>query len=833
MSSMDSMRLQAVIRLIRQSKTTEEERSNVKIVCAQLRKGFADATPYIRVRYMLMLLYVRMLGYPTEFAHMEVLKMLSQTDFSGIRIGYLALQLLFNESDEVLTLVENRMIAHLGVGGARRGISYEQLCLIGVSLNAAANIASEDMCRDLLDSVLRLFQNCPQQLRSKAALAALRVVRKAPDQAGYILEHCTDLFDGNNESLMCVLTLVIECLQTSAGAEMIGAFRKHTMSAVRALKGLVLSSRITDEDVGGVTDPFLQVKLLHFMRVIGAGSSVTSEALNDILAQVITNTDATRNVGSAVLYECVRTINAIESDEGLRTLAINTISRFLSSAKDNNLRFVALEALLTYSSKNFDAVVQHQAIILECLRDADLSIRRRALDLTVTLITVSNVRLLVPDLIVYMSLCSEEMKGDVARHICDVIETHFPSDIWRVDYSIKLLKVAKQYAPLDFARRLLVVLSRQAVDVQTRAVEALWEEVSYPFDALHQSRKAFLMVALWCVGEYVELLLGATKGLTGANVATCLSNITTNTSFVFIKQYGLTALMKVATRCPDAKPQAMATFASNMTSMDCELQQRACEYTALLVDFPQEALFSFGQMPAINPETDTVKPVEVVSLTQEQLHQETMNTLDDLFNFDGASKPAPSPSAASSPLAAASPSHAGSPPTAPAAASPSSSLPTPAASSAFDSLFGGGGGAPSTAGSPLATAASAPPPPAPAPGRSADGVAGVCVWRCPDFNVLLSARLVGTAISADLVVQSNLSQKMEQLSFSVAVLKTCSVEVAPVPSTVAPFGSATQHVVVNNAQNTANPRTLTLRVKLSYAVGGEPREQMFQVSEGL
>jgi AP-1 complex subunit gamma-1 len=812
MSSMDSMRLQALIRMIRQCKTTEEERSSVKVASAQLRKGFEEATPYIRVRYMLMLLYIRMLGYPTEFGHMEVLKLLSQSDFSGVRIGYLALQLLLTEGDEVLTLVENRMLAHLSIGGSRRGVSYEQLCVVGMSLNAAANIASEDMCRDLLDSILSLCQNSPYQLRSKAALAALRVVRKAPDQAGYILEHFTDLFDVSGESLMCVLTLVIECLQTEAGASMIGQFRRHAMSAVRALKGLILSSRITDEDIGGITDPFLQIKLLHFMRVIGTDSEATSEALNDVLAQVITNTDATRNVGSAVLYECVRTINAIESDEGLRTLAVNTISRFLSSVRDNNLRFVALEALLAYASKDFNAVVQHQTIILECLRDPDLTIRRRALDLTVTLITVNNVRLLVPDLITYMTLCTEEMKGDVARHICDAIESHYPTDEWRVDFSIRLLKVAKQYAPMEFARRLIAVLSNQPDEVKTRAVQALWEEASYPFDALHQSRKAFLMVALWCIGEYVDLLLISVKGLKASDVATCLSDLTTNTNYTLIKQYGLTALMKVATKCPDAKERALATFASNMTSMDCELQQRACEYTTLLTDFLQEAVFSFSRMAAIRPETEAVKPVEVVSLTQEQLHQETVNTLDDLFNFEGASKPPASPMQAGSPASASVSSPIQPPP-------PQQIAPVSSSDNTFNDLFGGSPG--SASGSPLM---SSPPP---------NTVSGVVVCTCADFKVLLSGRIEGALITADLVVQSSVSALIEQLTFSVAVLRMCTVEVAPLPSTVLPFGTATQHLVVNNALNTAHPRTLILRVKLSYAVCGEPREQMFQVSQDM
>lgn len=107
------------------------------------------------------------------------------------------------------------------------------------------------------------------------------------------------------------------------------------------------------------------------------------------------------------------------------------------------------------------------------------------------------------------------------------------------------------------------------------------------------------------------------------------------------------------------------------------------------------------------------------------------------------------------------------------------------------------------------------------------------VCSCADFDVLLSGRMEGSNIFADLVVQSKLSDAVEQLGFSVAVLRTCTVEVAPLPSTIAPYGVAAQRLKVDNTQNTANPRMLALRVRISYTVRGEPREQMFQVSQAL
>jgi len=63
--------------------------------------------------------------------------------------------------------------------------------------------------------------------------------------------------------------------------------------------------------------------------------------MSDILAQIATNTDSTKNPGNSVLIECVRTIMRIESTSGLRVLGVNILGRFLAN-KENNVRYVAL-----------------------------------------------------------------------------------------------------------------------------------------------------------------------------------------------------------------------------------------------------------------------------------------------------------------------------------------------------------------------------------------------------------------------------------------------------------------------------------------------------------
>lgn len=79
---------------------------------------------------------------------------------------------------------------------------------------------------------------------------------------------------------------------------------------------------------------------------------------------------------------------AIESIGGLRVLAVNILGRFLGN-KDNNIRYVALNTLARVVGVDAQAVQRHRATVVECVKDADISIRRRALELVYALVRLA------------------------------------------------------------------------------------------------------------------------------------------------------------------------------------------------------------------------------------------------------------------------------------------------------------------------------------------------------------------------------------------------------------------------------------------------------------
>lgn len=146
---------------------------------------------------------------------------------------------------------------------------------------------------------------------------------------------------------------------------------------VRILKNLLLTGYSPEYDVSGICDPFLQVlvsliyvllplflknKILKLLRILGHDDPKVSEEVNDILAQVATNTETTKNVGNSILYETVLTIMEIKSETGLRVLAINILGRFLLNP-DKNIRYVALNTLLKTIDVDFNAVQRHRATV--------------------------------------------------------------------------------------------------------------------------------------------------------------------------------------------------------------------------------------------------------------------------------------------------------------------------------------------------------------------------------------------------------------------------------------------------------------------------------------
>ena len=224
------------------------------------------------------------------------------------------------------------------------------------------------MARDLANEVEKFFRHQNAYIRKKAALCAVRIIRKVPELIEEFQTSVTALLnDKNHAVLLTAVTLLIEMVKLDESL-IASSFRKLVPTVVRLLKNLVLAGYVSEYDVVGITDPFLQCRLIHLLRLLGTGDREASDFMNDILAQVAINTEPTKNPGNAILYETVMTIMSIEAEGGLRVLAINILGRFLTN-RDNNIRYVALVRACTgLGCAGMRCCALGETVLFACLR---------------------------------------------------------------------------------------------------------------------------------------------------------------------------------------------------------------------------------------------------------------------------------------------------------------------------------------------------------------------------------------------------------------------------------------------------------------------------------
>merc|ERR1719312_309381 len=338
------------------------------------------------------------------------------------------------------------------------------------------------------------------------------------------------LSEKNHGVLITGIVLINEMAERSP--DTLQHYKRIVPNLVRILKNLIMSGYSPEHDVSGISDPFLQIKILRLLRILGKNDPSASETMNDILAQVATNTETSKNVGNAILYETVLSIMDIDSESGLRVLAINILGRFLLN-NDKNIRYVALNTLLKTVNVDGTAVQRHRSTILECLKDPDVTIKKRAMELCFALINSSNIKSTVRDDVIFNT--------------------------------IQLISESTEY-------------QRYAVHLSWRTLQGTEHCSEY---------QPLTQVCCWCLGEYGTSLKEACSELDSdpvseSEVVAWYQTIIWSANIsVVTKQYALMSLTKLSTRFTTVTSSIQQTIDAFGCHLDVDLQQRGVEFGQL------------------------------------------------------------------------------------------------------------------------------------------------------------------------------------------------------------------------------------------------------------
>ncbi|XP_076373117.1 AP-1 complex subunit gamma-1-like isoform X2 [Tachypleus tridentatus] len=613
------MRLRDLIRQIRAARTAADERAVVQKECAYIRSTFREEDNTWRCRNVAKLLYIHMLGYPAHFGQLECLKLIASSRFTDKRIGYLGAMILLDERQDVHLLVTNSL---------KNDLNSQTQFVVGLALGALGSISSPEMSRDLAGEIERLLKSSNAYTRKKAALCAFRIIRKVPELMEMFIPATRSLLTEKNHGVLITGVILITEM-CSRSPDTLQHFKKLVPNLVRILKNLIMAGYSPEHDVSGVTDPFLQVKILRLLRLLGKNDGEASEAMNDILAQVATNTETSKNVGNAILYETVLSIMDIKSESGLRVLGVNILGRFLLNT-DKNIRYVALHTLLRTVHADYNAVQRHRNTIVECLKDPDVSLRRRAMELCFALINGNNIRTMTKELLNFLEKADPEFKSQCSSKLFITAEMYAPSKRWHMDTMIKVLTIAGNYVPDDVVGNLIQMIS-ETTPLHAYTTQQLWNNLTGEL----VTRQPLVQVASWCIGEFGDLLNSSDgadaepANVTDDDIINVYESILSATHMTLpTREYAITSLMKLSVRFPNGAERIKTLIDEYGGNINIEIQQRAVEFSALVTKHNNLRPSLLERMPAMESKNPSGSALQNGQATEDEL-------LGDSTNKDG------------------------------------------------------------------------------------------------------------------------------------------------------------------------------------------------------
>lgn len=525
--------------------------------------------------YVIRLVYVEMLGHDASFGYIHAVKMTHDDNIHAKRTGYLAVTLFLNEDHDLIILIVNTI---------QKDLKSDNYLVVCAALNAVCKLINEETIPAVLPQVADLLSHQKEAVRKKAVMALHRFYQKSPSSVNHLISNFRKRLCDNDPGVMGATLCPLFDLITID----VNSYKDLVTSFVNILKQVAERRLPKSYDYHQMPAPFIQIKLLKILSLLGSGDKKASEQMYTIIGDTMKKCDSTSNIGNAVLYECICCIASLHPNPKLLESAADAIAKFLKS-DSHNLKYLGIDALGRLIKLSPEIAEQHQLAVIDCLEDPDDTLKRKTFELLYKMTRSSNVEVIVDRMIDYMiSINDNHYKTEIASRCVELAEQFAPSNQWFIQTMNKVFQHAGDLVNLKVAHNLMRLIAEgfgeddDTADCQLRssAVDSYLHIVGEP-----KLPSAFLQVICWVLGEY-----GTADGKYSASyimgklcdVAEAYSTDDT------VKAYAISALMKIysfeiaAGRKVDVLPECQSLIEELLASHSTDLQQRAYELQAVL-----------------------------------------------------------------------------------------------------------------------------------------------------------------------------------------------------------------------------------------------------------
>ena len=483
-------------------------------------------------------------------------------------------------------------------GGGNSNDTAQSLALCSI-----ANISGLELIQALHVEVQHnlVSKKSTPNVKKKAALCLLRLVRTSPNLVAgrEFAPHIAQLLQ---ESHLGVLTSTMSLLNGLASQHP-SDYQSLIPYVVHTLGILVLKKNACTKEYlyYRTPSPWLQIKFLKFLQfypnALRDGENDPStrkfiEQLTQVVQKILTDTDVSdsinkSNADHAILFEAVNLIVCweISGPAALREGAMKLLGKFIS-VREPNIRYLGLMTMakLAQIEGSGEGVKKHQATVLVSLKDADISVRRRALDLLFVMCDSDNAERIVDELVAHLVLADAAIREEMVLKIAILAEKYATDLRWYVDTILKLISISGDHVSDPIWHRVVqIVTNHPQGDLQSYAAATLLVTASP-----RRCHETAVRVAAYVLGEF-GFLVAERPGMSGEEQFRILHqhwhNANSITRSILISTYA-----KLANLYEECRPLVAPVFARCKNSVQVEIQQRSAEYAAMREAFSPEAV---------------------------------------------------------------------------------------------------------------------------------------------------------------------------------------------------------------------------------------------------
>ncbi|CCH44810.1 AP-2 complex subunit alpha-2 [Wickerhamomyces ciferrii] len=615
--------LQQFIADLRTVNAKEEQDKRINSEIVNIQKQFSSGsklTGYQRKKYVSKLIYIYLTiscnvsQLNLSFGHNQIIELLSSKLYSEKSIGYLAINLLIstnNKSDseaDFLLLVVNSLKNDLSSPDIEHNLLALQ-CIATLGNETWANFLSEDVFQ-----ILRSPTSTPL-LKKRSSLALIKLVESSPEIFARhspwiprILTLCDDNDLGVVLSILPLIQFIAKYIDFEQSQRIIPTLAKK-------LNLLIMEpSKIQDHYFfGQIANPWLIVRLCGLLETLIPSVEYLDIDLNTlrILRSCVSKTIefttkktpdlAVRNAHNSVLFAIIGLASHLDPSPEALASSIDAITKLLDS-NETNTRYLALNSLISLSSSGGAYSLQtsrkHLLKIFHLLRDHDVSICRKSLDLIYTLTDSNTIEFVVGELIKTLTLSDHVLKSEIAIKV-SVLSEKFAKD------------------PLWFVKTMLELIDQVGVILD----ESIWERVVqivvnnenlHKFTCLELMKyitkqnfaEPMVKISAYLLGEFGILIADEYSIHQQMEILSTIYFYVSNSTRAML----LTTFLKLQkTNLNDKimKSKLIKFLSTEINSIDSELQQRAVEYLAMIQKLNTkngEILFHivFDEQPVFN-----------------------------------------------------------------------------------------------------------------------------------------------------------------------------------------------------------------------------------------